>query len=132
MIDHSLQIDLILIGTDLFDNPVTFVAGYKSTIIDLLPKLRVLDRKSNTAPAFINDRLFLFVLAISNDGRAQAFDDCHPDRRKILDRFGFAFNLERKSNEDPSKKKLPVTSTHRTTKPLVQIQENEPKTSSPE
>jgi hypothetical protein len=36
------------LNLDLFDNPVTFVRGYKSTMIDLLPKLRVLDRKSKT------------------------------------------------------------------------------------
>jgi hypothetical protein len=35
-----------LLYLDLFDNPVTFVRGYKSTMIDLLPRLRVLDRKS--------------------------------------------------------------------------------------
>ncbi|CAF1642986.1 unnamed protein product, partial [Didymodactylos carnosus] len=32
---------------NLFDNPITSANGYKQIVIDTLPRLRVLDRKSN-------------------------------------------------------------------------------------
>lgn len=110
----------------LFDNPVTFARGYRSTIIDLLPKLRVLDRKSKEKFTERENRRSIasISIAVSNEERARAFDECHPDRRKVLDQFAFAFHLETKpSNENPTKKKLPPQPTSSTTKPSVQIQE---------
>ncbi|CAF1018532.1 unnamed protein product [Rotaria sp. Silwood1] len=92
---------------NLFDNPVTFAHGYKSTIIDLLPKLRVLDRKT-----------------ISNANRTEAFNDRHPDRKKVLNRIGFAYHLEPKQEQNPLEKRIFFSSLPSTTKSTVQIKEN--------
>ncbi|CAF2526815.1 unnamed protein product [Rotaria sp. Silwood2] len=92
---------------NLFDNPVTFVQGYKSIIIDLLPKLRVLDRKT-----------------ISNADRARAFNDCHPDRKKVLNRIGFAYHLESKQEQNSSERPILFSSLPSTTKSTVRIQED--------
>ncbi|CAF0984916.1 unnamed protein product [Rotaria sordida] len=92
---------------NLFDNPVTFVHGYRSTIIDLLPKLRVLDRK-----------------AISNADRIRAFNDRHPDRKKVLNRIGFAYHLEPKQKQNSLEKITLYSSLPSVTKPTVQIKEN--------
>jgi len=67
----------------------------------------------------------IFVSAISNADRARAFNECHPDRRKVHDRIGFAFHLEPKQEENLSKKKLIFSPIISTTIPQVQIQEND-------
>ncbi|CAF1172659.1 unnamed protein product [Rotaria magnacalcarata] len=94
---------------NLFDNPVTFVYGYKSTMIDLLPKLRVLDRKT-----------------VSNNERTQAFNDRHPDRQKVLNRIGFAYHLEPKQEENSFEKTKSYSSPLSIRKSTVQIRENNP------
>jgi hypothetical protein len=109
---------------DLFDNPVTFVHGYKSTMIDLFPKLRVLDRQSMSR-IDIRWIISLCVLAISNEDRARAYNDRHPDRRKVLDRIGFAFHLERKQEENSSRKKFIFEPIGSITTPQIQVAEND-------
>lgn len=116
---------------DLLDNPVTFVHGYRSTVIDTLPKLRVLDRKSMVIIDCWRLRFCLF-LAVSDADRAQAYNDCHPDRRKVFDQIGFAYHLERKVGENSPRKKSirpPIVSN---TVPQVKIIEDHPTDKTPE
>jgi hypothetical protein len=50
------------------------------------------------------------VLAISNDDRARAFDECHPERRKILDRVAFVTHVDGKRvNSVPNKRPVDGT-----------------------
>lgn len=72
------------------------------------------------------------ILAVSNAERAQAYDDRHPDRRKILDQIGFAFHLERKGAEDPIRKKFHPTPIVSRTTPQVKIVENNSTDKTPE
>ncbi|UJR29963.1 hypothetical protein I4U23_017510 [Adineta vaga] len=78
---------------NLFDNPVTFVQGYKSTMLDLFPKLRILDRRT-----------------ITSIDRVRAFSDCHPDRQKIFNRIGFSFHVEPKQERSLPKKPSTIVS----------------------
>ncbi len=104
---------------------MTFVQGYKSTVIDLLPKLRVLDRKSISRNTLNFYYFMVSILAISNADRARAYNESHPDRRKILDRIGFSFHIQPKQEENLSKKKLIFSPIISTRIPQVQIQEND-------
>ncbi|CAF1275282.1 unnamed protein product [Adineta ricciae] len=74
---------------NLFDNSVTFVQGYKSTMLDLFPKLRVLDRRT-----------------ISSIERAQAYSDCHPDRQRVANQVGFLSHIVLKQERILPKKPL--------------------------
>ncbi|CAF0716822.1 unnamed protein product [Adineta steineri] len=110
---HELRHLSALEDLNLFDNPITFVRGYKSTMIDLFPKLRILDRKT-----------------ISNTDRARAFTDRHPDRQEIFNRFGFTFHIEPKQEQTSSGKRLrsspivsnvPIKETNRNPKSQEQL-----------
>ena len=72
------------------------------------------------------------ILAVSNAERAQAYDDRHPDRRKVFDQIGFAFHLERKGGENPTKKKFHPAPIVSTTTPRVKILEDNSTDKTPE
>lgn len=68
------------------------------------------------------------ILAISNEDRTQAFNEQHPDRRKVFDQIAFAFHLERKQDDVlPMKKSMPLLK-QSTKEPHVRIVEDENKT----
>jgi hypothetical protein len=69
--------------------------------------------------------LFDYVLAISDADRARAYNDRHPDRRKVLDQIAFAFHFERKQEENSSEKKFIFKPIVSMTKPQVQGVEND-------
>lgn len=69
--------------------------------------------------------LFDWILAISDAERARAFNERHPDRRKVLDRIGFAFHLERKQEENQPKKKFLTGPIVSIATPQVQTIEND-------
>jgi hypothetical protein len=57
--------------------------------------------------------------------RAKAYDDRHPDRRKVLDRIGFAFHLEPKQEENISRKRFVFSPILSAKTPKVQIIESD-------
>ncbi len=69
--------------------------------------------------------LFGWILAISEAERARAFNERHPDRRKVLDRIGFAFHLERKQEENQSRKKFLIEPIVSMATPRMQNIEND-------
>jgi hypothetical protein len=69
--------------------------------------------------------IYCFILAISNADRLDAFNDCHPDRRKVLDRIGFAFHLEPKQDQTSSEKRLTFSPRLSTTFTDVKINQND-------
>ena len=118
---------------DLFDNPVTFARDYRSTMIDLFPKLRVLDRKStkaNDVDAKLNARSS--CLAISSTERAQAFNVRQVDRRKVLDRMAFESHLRAKDNHDSMTQKRPAARTLTTSRSAVTVNKHKRRVESSE
>jgi hypothetical protein len=69
---------------------------------------------------------------VSNEDRARAFNERHPDRRKVLNRIGFAFHLEPKQEDNLIEKRISFAPILSTRKPTVQIKENDQDEKSPE
>lgn len=82
---------------------------------------RVFSRKQKRKPIVL---LFFCILAVSNADRTRAYNDCHPDRRKVLDRIGFSFHLEPKK-ENLSQKSFIFSPIISTTIPQIQINDDD-------